>query len=114
MENQLLEPLPEQVTLDRLREALDGLMDITSVRVLSAGTEPTVEFGGIVRGDDVDVTFDEILARFELLATRPVLTRPEEEYLMQLSLWLSISAPQTLGECAALCHTALSVLLIGA
>ncbi len=115
MENQLLEPLPEQVTLDKLREALDGLMDVTSVRVLSAGSEPAVEFAGAVRGDDVDVTFDEILARFELLGYTPVLTRNEEEHVLQaVPLVIDKRTGKPWVNALLFVLTALSVLLIGA
>ena len=83
MENLLVEPTPEKLTLDQLKKSLSGLMDVVSIRVLSDGANPTVEFAGFVQGSDVDFTFDEILARFEVLGYTPVLTRDGDQHLLK-------------------------------
>ncbi|MGC9356689.1 MAG: site-2 protease family protein [Anaerolineae bacterium] len=61
----------EQASLENLKQALQGLMEIDAVRVLSADSKPAVEFTGRLR--DGEETFDDILERFEKVGYTPQL-----------------------------------------
>ncbi len=73
--------MAEDMVVRRLQQALSGLMAVESVRVLSGGAEPQVEFAG--RLHELDGTFEKITERFEALDYTPVLRDTGEGHVIQ-------------------------------
>lgn len=83
MENPIVDPLAAGRTLQELRRALLGLMEVESVKILTAGPRPAVEFAGRVRDLGEDATFDEILQRFAALGYTPLLSLKDNVHILQ-------------------------------
>ena len=83
MENPIIDPLAAGRILQELQRALLGLMEIESVKILTAGPHPAVEFTGWVRDLEEDATFDEILQRFAALGYTPMLSQKDNTHILQ-------------------------------
>ncbi len=105
----------EPTVVDQLREALDGLMYLEEVTLLSNAAKPMVQFGGQLATGDHEEIFAEILRRFESLGYTPFLTVEDDLYILKaiphvvnrkpIKFWLNL---------VLFVLTVLSVLLIGA
>lgn len=77
------EPDAQGLVLQHLREALNGLMVIEEVLLLSNERQPVVQFAGQLVGVDQEQTFEEIFRRFEALDYTPLLVERDGTLLLQ-------------------------------
>ncbi len=82
MERSTHEPTSSS-TVDRLRQALIGLMQVEEITVLENKARPAVRFGGHLTSGDHDRAFDAILERFKDLGYTPLLTEEDGLHIVR-------------------------------
>ncbi|MBN1260453.1 MAG: site-2 protease family protein [Anaerolineae bacterium] len=83
MENRITGIRPEQRILEQLQSVLHGLMDIESIKIISQGEKPDVEFAGKIWDLEENGTFDQLIAEFEALGYTPLLTEQEGTHILR-------------------------------
>jgi len=107
--------LPEPDVVQQLRQALDGLMTVEDITVLSNETNPPVQFRGrLSDNDDQEAVFDRILQRFEKLGYTPILSAHEDRHVLHAIHRVFDQKPKKLWVNALLfVATVISVMFIG-
>ncbi|MGC9399778.1 MAG: site-2 protease family protein [Anaerolineae bacterium] len=82
MEESFRESLSGQLTLERLRNSVQNLARVESIRLLDRNYHPTVEFTIDLEGRDSEAFFAEIERRFRELGYTPALQQREGEQLL--------------------------------
>jgi len=69
--------------VDHLREALNGLMQVEEIKLLTNAEKPVIEFGGQLVAGDTDTLFDEIVRRFAVWEYTPLLSELNDMHVIQ-------------------------------
>ncbi len=75
--------------VDHLRGALDGLMVVEEIKLLTNDDRPVVQFGGRLVAGDSDEIFDEIVRRFAVWEYTPLLSQVNDLHVIQAAPYVA-------------------------
>lgn len=83
MENREPELTQEPIVVDQLRAALSSYFFTEDITIMDNKARPMVRFGGrLIEGDEHEI-FETIIERFARFGYTPILTREDDQYMIQ-------------------------------